>query len=73
VKTFQRNTDVHNLNTKCKDDLHMPNVNLTKYQYLPFTTENLNRNIKVIKPAFKGYLLTHSFYSVDYLTFLEKL
>jgi hypothetical protein len=31
-KKFQRNTDVHNLNTRCKRDLHMPNANLTKYQ-----------------------------------------
>jgi hypothetical protein len=35
VKTldkFQRNIDVHNLNTRHKYDLHMPNTNLTKYQ-----------------------------------------
>jgi hypothetical protein len=29
---FQRNTDVHNLNTRRKYDLHMPNTDLTKYQ-----------------------------------------
>jgi hypothetical protein len=29
---FQRNTDVHILNTRHKYDLHMPNTNLTKYQ-----------------------------------------
>jgi hypothetical protein len=29
---FQRNTDIHNLNTRRKYDLHMPNTNLTKYQ-----------------------------------------
>jgi hypothetical protein len=29
---FQRNTDVYNLNTRCKYDLHMPNDNLTECQ-----------------------------------------
>jgi hypothetical protein len=29
---FQRNTDVHSLNTRRKLDLHMPNTNLTEYQ-----------------------------------------
>jgi hypothetical protein len=29
---FKRNTDVNNLNTRRKYDLHMPNTNLTKYQ-----------------------------------------
>jgi hypothetical protein len=76
---FQRNTNVHNLNTGRKYDLHMPNTNLTKYQKgvyytdiklfdnLPPTIKSLNRDIKVFKPALKDYLLTHS-YSVDDLT-----
>jgi hypothetical protein len=64
---FQRNTDVHNLNTRRKYDLHMPNTNLTKYQIgvyytgikllnnLPPTIKSLN-DIKVFKPALKDYL-----------------
>jgi hypothetical protein len=79
---FQRNTDVHNLNTRCKYDLHMPNTNLTKYKKgvyytgiellknLPPTIKSLNHDIKVFKPALKDYLLTHS-YSVDDFTSVE--
>jgi hypothetical protein len=29
---FKSNTDVHNLNTRWKHDLYVPNPNLTKYQ-----------------------------------------
>jgi hypothetical protein len=80
---FQRNTNVHNLNTRCKYDLHMPNTNLIKYQKgayytgiklfnnLPPTIKSLNHDIKVFKPALKDYLLTHSFYSVDDFTCVE--
>jgi hypothetical protein len=74
---FKRNTDVHNLNTRRKHDLYMPNTNLTKYQKgvyytgiklfnnLPPAIKSLNYDIKVFKPALKDYLFTHSFYSVD--------
>jgi hypothetical protein len=80
---FQRNTDVHNLNTRHKYDLHIPNTNLTKYQKgvyytgiklfnnLPPTIKSLNHDIKVLKPALKDYLLTHSSYSVDDFTSVE--
>jgi hypothetical protein len=69
---FQRNTNVHNVNTRCKYDLRMPNMNLIKYQKgvyytgiklfnnLPPTIKSLNHNIKVFKPASKDYLLTLS-------------
>jgi hypothetical protein len=61
---FKRNADVHNLNTRCKHDLYMPNTNLTKYQKgayyigiklfnnLPPTIKSLNYHIKVFKPAY---------------------
>jgi hypothetical protein len=77
LDTFKRNTDVHNLNTRRKHDLYVPNTNLTKYQKgayytgiklfnnLPPTIKSLNYDIKVFKPALKDYLFTHSFYSVD--------
>jgi hypothetical protein len=32
LETSERNADVHNLNTRQKCDVHMPNANLTKYQ-----------------------------------------
>jgi hypothetical protein len=55
---FKRNTDVHNLNTRRKYDLRMPNMKLTKYQKgvyytgiklfnnLPPTIKSLNHDIK---------------------------
>jgi hypothetical protein len=57
---FKRNTDVHNLNTRRKHDLYMPNTDLTKYQKgayytgiklfsnLPPTIKSLNYDIKVL-------------------------
>jgi hypothetical protein len=77
---FQRNTDVHNLNTRCKYDLHIPNAtNLTQYQggvhctgiksfdNLPPTIKSLVLDMKLFKPALKEYLLSHS-YSVNDFT-----
>lgn len=64
------------LNTRRKLDLHMPNVNLTKYQkgvyytgiklfnHLPPKIKSINYDIKIFRPALKDYLLSHS-YSVD--------
>jgi hypothetical protein len=61
----------------------MPNTNLTKYKKevyytgiklfnnLPPTIKSLNHYIKVFKPAFKDYLLTHSFNSVNDFTAIE--
>jgi hypothetical protein len=61
----------------------MPNTNLTKHQKgahytsiklftnLPPTIKSLNHDIKAFKPAWKDYLLTHSFYSVDDFTSVE--
>jgi hypothetical protein len=80
VDKLQRNTDAHSLNTRCKCDLHMPYMNLTKYKKgvyytgiklfnsLPPTIKSLNHDIKVFKPALEDYILTHSFYSVDDFT-----
>jgi hypothetical protein len=77
LDNLKRNTDVHNLNTRRKHDLCVPNANFTKHQKgvyytgiklfnnLPPTIKSLNYDIKVFKPALKGYLFTHSYYSVD--------
>jgi hypothetical protein len=78
-KKFQRNTDVHNLNTRHKYNFHIANANLAKYlrevyytgiklfSNLPPTIESLNHNINVFKSALKDYLLTYP-YSVDDFT-----
>jgi hypothetical protein len=82
VEKCQRNTNVHDLNTRHKYD-HMPNANLTKYQglvyytgiklfnNLPPTIKSLNHDTKVFKLVIKDYLLTHSC-SVDNFTSIEK-
>jgi type IV secretory pathway VirB4 component len=32
LENFQRNRDAHNLHTRCKYNILIPNANLTKYQ-----------------------------------------
>jgi hypothetical protein len=83
VDKFQRNTYVHNLNTRRKYDLHVSNMNLTKYRKgvyytgiklfnnLPSTIRSLNHDTRVFKPALIDYLLTHSFYSVHDFSSVE--
>jgi hypothetical protein len=77
MEKFQTNSDIHSINTRHKHDLHQPCANLTSYQNgayyagfklfntLPDSIKSLNHDVKVFKPALKGYLLSHSFYSVE--------
>jgi hypothetical protein len=76
IEKFQTNSDIHNISTRYRYNLNVPNTNLSKYQKvvyfseiklfnnLPPTTKSLNHNIKKFKPAQKEYLLSHS-YSVE--------
>jgi hypothetical protein len=80
LKTFQTNSDIHNISTRYWYNLHVPNTNLSKYQKrfyysgiklfnnLPPTIKSLNHNIKKFKPALKEYLISHSFYSIEEFT-----
>jgi hypothetical protein len=73
MEKFHTNSDIHNINTRHKHDLHEPSANLTSYQKgayyvgitlfstLPDSIKSLNHDIKVLKPALKDYLLSHSF------------
>jgi hypothetical protein len=74
---FVWNSVYHNINTKQKNDLHLPQVSLTMYQKgvyysgikifngLPKAIKNITSRPKKFKIALKHYLLTHSFYSFD--------
>jgi hypothetical protein len=73
---FTANSVAHNLQTRQKDDLHLPTPNLTLFQKGIYYTgvklfNNLPRDIKEIvglpnqfKSALKRYLVTHSFYEL---------
>jgi hypothetical protein len=77
TETFQTNSDIHNISTRYRYNLHVPKTNLSKYQKgvyysgiklfnnLPPTIKSLNHDIKKIKPALKEHLLSHS-YSVEF-------
>jgi hypothetical protein len=82
IEKFQINSDIHNISTRYRYNLHVPNTNLSKYQKgvyytgiklfnnLPPTIKSLNDDIQgnKFKPAQKGYLISHSFYSVEEFT-----
>jgi hypothetical protein len=67
IETFKTNSYIHNISTRYRCNLHVPNTNLSKYQKgvyysgimlfnnLAHTIKNLNHNIKKFKPALKEY------------------
>jgi hypothetical protein len=75
IEKFQTNSDIHDISTKYRYNLHVPNTNLHKYQKgiystgiklfndLPHTIKSLNHDIK----SLSQYLLSHS-YSVEKFT-----
>jgi hypothetical protein len=75
IETFQTNSDIHNISTRYRYNLYVPNTNLSKYQKgvyysgiklfsnLPCTIKSMNHDIKKIKPA-----LSHSFQSIEEFT-----
>jgi hypothetical protein len=78
MEKFQKNSDIHSINTRHKHDLHQLSSNLTSYQKgayyagiklfnsLPDSIKCLNHDIKLFKLALKDYLLSHSFYSAEF-------
>jgi hypothetical protein len=76
IETFQTNSDIHNISTRYRYNLHVPNTNLSIFQKgvyysgiklfnnLPPTIKSLNHDTK----KFKAALLPHSFYSVEEFT-----
>jgi hypothetical protein len=66
MEKFQTNSDIHNINTRHKHDLHQPSANLTIYQKGAYYA-----GIKLFKPALKDCLSSPSFYSVEEFTSIE--
>jgi len=74
---FTTNQEIHNINTRCNTNLHLPLRKLTVFQkgvyytglklynQLPPNLKNLSKEIKLFKPALKRLLSKHSFYSEE--------
>jgi hypothetical protein len=74
---FASNSVYHNINTRPKNDLHLPHVSLSMYEKgvfyfgikffnaLPTTVKDISSNLKKFKVTLEHYLLSHSFNSLD--------
>jgi hypothetical protein len=77
---FASNSAYHDINTRQKNDLHLPHASLTMYQKgvlysgikvfnaFPTTIKDISSNPKMFKGTLKHYLLSHSF--TAYMNFL---
>jgi len=73
---FRVNSEVHNINTRNKSNLHLPTSNLSVYKKgtyytgirfnsLPSQIKELCHNRNQFKRALKNFLYFHSFYNLD--------
>jgi hypothetical protein len=74
---FTINTEVHEINTRHKLDLHVPSVRLTRiqkglyysgtilYNSLPCNIKKVVCDVDRFKHKLKGFLIVNPFYSVD--------
>jgi hypothetical protein len=74
---FPSNTDSHTIDTRQRQDLYLPQANLTIYQKgvyfagikifnkLPIQIKNTSNNFKKFKVVLWHFLNTHMFYAVD--------
>jgi hypothetical protein len=74
---FASNSIYHNINTRQKNGLHLPQVSLTVcekgvlyagikvFNVLPMRIKDISSNPKKFKVTLKHYLLIHLFYSLD--------
>jgi hypothetical protein len=74
---FKENSDIHNINTRTKLNLHQPTANLSKYQKkayysgikvynsLPTQIKDLSADRKQFGHAMKSFLYSHPFYNLD--------
>jgi hypothetical protein len=81
-ENFQTDSDIHSISTGYRYNLHVLNTDLSKYQKgvystgiklfnnLPPIIEGLNHNKRMLTPALKEYVLSHS-YSVGEFTFTK--
>jgi hypothetical protein len=75
--SFQTNNEYHNLDTRHRNNLYLPQANLTTYQKgayysgikifnnLPSEIKNVAGNSKNFKIAQRKFLHTYSFYTVE--------
>ena len=74
---FKENSDIHNINTRTKSNLHQPLANLSTYQKgayyygikvfssLPSQIKDLSANRNQFRCALESFLYSHSFYTLD--------
>jgi hypothetical protein len=74
---FTPNNEIYKYNTRNNTNLHLPNVNITKYykgpyisglkafNHLPQHTNSLANDMKSFKTSLKRFLYHHSFYSIE--------
>jgi len=74
---FLSNSEIHELNTRYNQNLHLPSTNLTLvqkgvlysgnkiYNCLPFSIKAHSNNAKRFKATLKIYLIEHVFYNID--------
>ena len=74
---FVLNSEILNLNTRTKNNLHLPSVNLSMMQkgvlysgsslfnILPTQIKSLSDEPRLFKKKLKNFLLQHAFYSLD--------
>jgi hypothetical protein len=75
---FTKNLEIHNHDTRSAYNFHLPITNLTKYQkgahcagikifnHLRTHIKCVANEIRVFKTALKRFLLSNSFYSIEY-------
>ena len=74
---FMSNSEIHNINTRYKHNLHLPSTHLTLVQkgvlysgskifnHLPLCIKAHSNDPKRFKTKLKSYLIQHTFYSID--------
>jgi len=74
---FLSNSEIHELNTRYNQNLHLPSTNLTLvqkgvlysgnkiYSRLPLSKKAHSSNAKRFKATLKRYLIEHVFYGID--------
>jgi len=74
---FKENSDIHNINTRTKSNLHQPLANSSTYQKgayyygikvfnsLPSQIKDLSANRNQFRCALESFLYSHSFYTLD--------
>jgi hypothetical protein len=74
---FKESSDIHNINTRTKSNLHQPLANLSTYQKgayyygikvfnsMPTQIKDLSANRNQFRCALESFLYSHSFYTLD--------